>query len=125
MTSRTSLVAAVEAKTTLAKILGVTTPPDELQLIDTLPDAIDLTFTPQQLVEIARANRLDLKAAGAVTQAAEREWPMSAPVSTHGRAWGEHGACRPTFAWRPQLVGGDRLRLRKAGRAHSSLFAAA
>ena len=71
VTSRTSLVAAVEAKTTLAKILGVTTPPDELQLIDTLPDAIDLTFTPQQLVEIARANRLDLKAAGAVTQAAE------------------------------------------------------
>lgn len=71
VTSRTSLVAAVEAKTALAKILGLTTPPNELQLRDALPDAVPLTFTPEHLVEIARAHRLDLKAAGAVTQAAE------------------------------------------------------
>ncbi len=71
VTSRTSLVAAVAAKTTLAKILGVTTPPDELLLVDGLPEAINLSFSPERLVEIARANRLDLKAADAVTQAAE------------------------------------------------------
>ena len=71
VTSRTSLVAAVEAKTTLARLLGVTTPPDGLQLLDALPDAIDLSFTPEQLVETARAHRLDLKAADAVTRAAE------------------------------------------------------
>lgn len=71
VTSRTSWVAAVEAKATLAKILGVTTPPAELQLLDALPEAIDLSFTPEQLVETARAHRLDLKAAEAVTQAAE------------------------------------------------------
>jgi len=71
VTSRLSLVSAVEAKTNLAKVLGLTTPPDEWQPIDALPDAVDLTFTPQRLVEVARANRLDLKAADAVTQAAE------------------------------------------------------
>ena len=71
VTTRTSLVTAVEAKTTLAKILGLTMTPGELHLIDALPDAIDLSFTPQELVEIARGNRLDLKAADAVTQAAE------------------------------------------------------
>jgi len=69
--SRTSLVAVVEARTNLSKVLGITTPPGELQLVDPLPEGIDLTFTPEQLVEAARMNRLDLKAAGAVTQAAE------------------------------------------------------
>ncbi len=69
--SRMSLVAAVEARTNLSKVLGMTTPPGELQLLEALPDAIDLSFTPKQLVEAARTNRLDLKAAGAVTQAAE------------------------------------------------------
>jgi len=68
---RTSLVAVIEARTNLSKILGLTTPPRELQLADPLPQGIDLTFTPDQLIEAARMNRLDLKAAGAVTQAAE------------------------------------------------------
>lgn len=71
VTSRKSLVAAIESKTTLAKLLGVTTPPDELHLVDSLPDAIGLQFTPQQLIDIARAHRLDLKAAETVTQTAE------------------------------------------------------
>ncbi|MEK6675954.1 MAG: TolC family protein [Planctomycetota bacterium] len=71
VTQRTSLVAAVAAKATLGKTLGITTPPNELQLSDGLPDAVQLTFTPQQLVEIARTHRLDLKAADAVIQAAQ------------------------------------------------------
>jgi len=71
VTSRTSLVASVEAKTNLARILGLTIPPAELQLLDALSEAAELTFSPEELVETARANRLDLKAASAVTMAAE------------------------------------------------------
>ncbi len=69
--NRTSFVAAVETRTGLAKILGLTTPPSALQLVDPLPEGIDLTFSPEQLVDAARMNRLDLKAADAVTKAAE------------------------------------------------------
>ena len=71
ITSRTRFVALVEAKSSLAKILGLTTPPAELRLLDSLPDATELRFTAEHMVNTARANRLDLKAANAVTQAAE------------------------------------------------------
>ncbi len=66
--SRTSWVAAVEARTNLSKVLGIATLPGDLLLTDPLPETVHLTFTPEQLVEAARTNRPDLKAADAVTQ---------------------------------------------------------
>lgn len=68
--SRSKLVAAIEAKTNLSKILGITTSPEELRLVDALPDVGELGFAPTELAEAAIADRLDLKAADAVIEAA-------------------------------------------------------
>jgi cobalt-zinc-cadmium efflux system outer membrane protein len=71
VSARTAWVAQVEAKSALTKLLGLALPPEEVRLTDRLPDAVELPFTPRQLIELARAHRTDLKAADAVIEAAQ------------------------------------------------------
>ncbi len=67
---RTAEHSAMEARTNLCRMLGLTLSPVELLLADALPETINLTLTPQQLMEAARAHRLDLKTAEAAAKAA-------------------------------------------------------
>lgn len=69
--ARTAFVSATEARATLARLLGLTTPPGELRLVDPLPEALALSFGAEHLIEVARAHRLDRKAADAVVEASE------------------------------------------------------
>lgn len=69
--SRTASVASAEASSMLAKLLGLTTPPAELKLIDPLPEAPELSFDAERLIEVARANRLDREAAHAAVEISE------------------------------------------------------
>lgn len=60
---RNAALAAFEARRSLAVLLGVKTPPDDLVLSDKLPDPPAWVLTPERLVSAAEANRLDLQAA--------------------------------------------------------------
>ncbi len=68
---RTARLAGTSAKRMLATQLGVDAPRDEIQLLDSLPDPRDLTLDQDRLVEVARDNRLDLRAARDAVSAAE------------------------------------------------------
>jgi cobalt-zinc-cadmium efflux system outer membrane protein len=68
---RTAKLDAFEARRKLATLLGLKTPPGDLRLTDSLPDAPKWDLTVEQLVETAQRQRLDLQAAGRVVRAAE------------------------------------------------------
>src|SRR5581483_10361027 len=68
---KTAAFSRLEARATLAKLLGLTTPPQDLQLTDTLPEAPQWSLSFERLMELARASRFDLKAATQAVQAAE------------------------------------------------------
>lgn len=69
--ARSAVVASVAARAELAKMLGLTLPPTELVLNDPLPEPQALPFDASRVVEVAREQRLDLKAADAVMKAAQ------------------------------------------------------
>lgn len=60
---RNAALAAFEGRRSLAVLLGMKTPPDDLVLTDRLPDPPAWTLTSESLVSTAEANRLDLRAA--------------------------------------------------------------
>jgi cobalt-zinc-cadmium efflux system outer membrane protein len=68
---RAATVARFEAHTELTKLLGLSVPPDQLQLIDPLPDPPQWTVAPERLIALARSSRLDVQAAQHVVRAAE------------------------------------------------------
>jgi len=69
--ARTALITEIEARADLAKLIGITSPPSELKLSDRLPEALDLPFDAERLIAVARAHRLDRKAADAVIEASQ------------------------------------------------------
>ncbi|MCC6357385.1 MAG: TolC family protein [Phycisphaerales bacterium] len=68
---RNARLTAATARRTLATLLGLDTPADELRLLDPLPAPTDMAIHVERLVEIARAARLDLRAARDAVAAAE------------------------------------------------------
>ncbi|MBU0719180.1 MAG: TolC family protein [Planctomycetes bacterium] len=62
---------AAEARRTLAKLLGVTTDGDELALLDKLPEVPPRSFDVERLIDIASAQRLDIRAARQALSLAE------------------------------------------------------
>lgn len=70
---RTGRLAAIDARSELALLLGISQSPQELHLIQALPDPPTWSLTPERLIELAHAHRLDLQAADhAVLAAAAR-----------------------------------------------------
>jgi len=67
---RSAKLAAFEERRSLATLLGLRTPPDELKLVDALPDVPAWTITQEALVTIAERRRLDLQAADRTIDAA-------------------------------------------------------
>lgn len=67
---RNAALAAFEARRSLTVLLGVKTPPDDLVLTERLPDPPTWNLTSERLVSMAEANRLDLRAATYVVDAA-------------------------------------------------------
>jgi len=68
---RNARLAAATAGRTLATLLGLETPAEDLRLLDPLPDPAAAPIDPVRLVEIARSSRLDLRAARENVFAAE------------------------------------------------------
>jgi outer membrane protein, heavy metal efflux system len=71
LSRKAAALSRLEARAALAKLLGLTTPPEDLQLIDALPDPPQWTLEPERLLALARASRFDLKAAEQAVHAAE------------------------------------------------------
>ena len=72
--ARRAQAARIEARTKLAEWMGVATPPHELFLVDPLPDAVDPSCAAEDLIRLAGAHRLDLRAADELVRAAEARW---------------------------------------------------
>ncbi len=68
---RNARLAAATSKRTLATLLGLESPADELMLTDPLPAPAQAAIDAEHLVEIARGARLDLRAARDAVSAAE------------------------------------------------------
>lgn len=68
---RAATIARFEARIELTKLLGLPVPPDQLQLIDQLPDPPQWALAPERLIALARSSRLDLQAAQNAALAAE------------------------------------------------------
>jgi len=68
---RNARLAAATARRTLATLLGLDAPAEELRLIDPLPPPIAATVEAERLVAIARDARLDVRAARDAVAAAE------------------------------------------------------
>ncbi|MCG3127440.1 MAG: hypothetical protein CHACPFDD_02300 [Phycisphaerae bacterium] len=68
---RNARLAAASARRTLATLLGLDVPADELRLVDSLPAPAEITTDVERLVELARDARLDLRAARDAVAAAE------------------------------------------------------
>ncbi len=66
---RTTL-ARFEARRKLADLLGLVSDPAELQLVEPLPDPHEWAVTPEHLLAMAAASRLDIQAATSATQSA-------------------------------------------------------
>ncbi len=70
---RTTRLAAFEARSELATALGLIRPPQDLVLVEPLPDPPTWPLSVERLIELAQTHRLDLQAAGyAVLAAAAR-----------------------------------------------------
>lgn len=67
---RTTKLAAFEAKRELVVLLGLRTPPGDLQLAETLPDPPKWALSQERLLALASSSRLDLQAASRVVDAA-------------------------------------------------------
>ena len=61
---------AFEAKQNLSILLGLATPPDELRLADPIPEPPVWTLEVERLVELAKVERLDLRATRQAVRAA-------------------------------------------------------
>lgn len=68
---RNARLVAATAKRTLATLLGLDAPAEDLALIDPLPAPIAVSIDAERLVEVARDSRLDLRAARDAVAAAE------------------------------------------------------
>jgi cobalt-zinc-cadmium efflux system outer membrane protein len=68
---RNARLAAASARRTLATLLGLDAPADELRLSDALPAPIETTLDAERLVALAHGARLDLRAARDAVAAAE------------------------------------------------------
>lgn len=66
----TSRLGAAEARRSLARLLGVTTDADHLELVDPFPEVPTHAPDPERLLDIARKWRLDMRAARQAVQAA-------------------------------------------------------
>jgi cobalt-zinc-cadmium efflux system outer membrane protein len=71
---RVATLARFEARAELAKILGLTTAPDRLELVEALPDPPQWALASDRVFELARVQRLDLQAAENAALAAEARW---------------------------------------------------
>lgn len=69
--SRKLSAGSIQARSELAKLLGLDSSPADLQLVDVLPETIDLNFAADDVINTARVNRLDLQAARSAVTAAE------------------------------------------------------
>ena len=70
---RNASLAAIEAHAALAKLLGLTTPPREIVLVEALAEPGIWTLTPEAVIASARESRLDVQATKlAVAAAKER-----------------------------------------------------
>lgn len=68
---RNARLAAATARRTLATLLGLDSPAEELRLVDPLPAPIAAPLEVEQLVQVARDARLDIRAARDAVAAAE------------------------------------------------------
>jgi cobalt-zinc-cadmium efflux system outer membrane protein len=68
---RAATVARVEVRAGLTRLLGLSVPPDQLPLTDSLPDPPQWTVAPEQLIALAQKHRLDVQAAQQTVRAAE------------------------------------------------------
>lgn len=69
---KTARLDSAAARRHLATLLGLTSEADDLALVQPLPDPPDTSLSPEQVVQIARCARLDLKAADQAMSAAEQ-----------------------------------------------------
>ena len=67
---RSAALESFEARSELAVQLGLTASPDTLDLVDDLPEPPEWTVTDDTLLTLARANRLDIRAAAGAADAA-------------------------------------------------------
>jgi cobalt-zinc-cadmium efflux system outer membrane protein len=71
---RLATLARFEARADLAKVLGFTTPPTGLELVEPLPDPPRWILVSDRVFELARAHRFDLQGAENAVLAAEARW---------------------------------------------------
>ncbi len=76
ITVQTAQREAYASKIALATLLGLTLSPDQLILLDPLPDPPSWQLTEERLQEQATQHRLDLKAALQSVEAAHAEWEL-------------------------------------------------
>lgn len=74
LSSRQVSLEVFEAAKDLAALLGLATPPTELGLTDSLPEASAASFSIEDALRAAEANRLDLKAAQHAKEAAKASY---------------------------------------------------
>lgn len=74
LATRSAALAAFEARSELAVMLGVTLPPDRLRLAEVLPEAPQEALSSEMLVAAAERNRADLAAARKLVEAAQADW---------------------------------------------------
>ena len=68
---RSTSLAAIEAHASLAKLVGLTTPPREIVLVDVLIEPSTWTLSPQAVIATAMENRLDVQATKMAVAAAQ------------------------------------------------------
>ncbi len=76
ITVQTAQREAYASKIALATLLGLTVSPDELDLIEALPDPPSWQLAEERLQDLATQHRLDLKAALQSAEAAHAEWAL-------------------------------------------------
>ncbi len=76
ITVQTAQREAYAGKIALATLLGLTMSPDELDLIEALPDPPSWQLAEERLQDLATQHRLDLKAALQAAEAAQAEWAL-------------------------------------------------
>ena len=76
ITVQTSQREAYASKIALATLLGLTVSPDELDLIEPLPNPPSWQLAEERLQDLATQHRLDLKAALQSAEAAHAEWAL-------------------------------------------------
>lgn len=73
---RAARFAAIEARRSLAFVLGLATPPEEIVLTEALTEFADRTFELERLLTAASEHRLDLRSVKKDVEAAEKVIPL-------------------------------------------------